>query len=182
MAKASGDALSRAGSEQTYLRQRDGVWHYRRRVPQDLAELDTRGEIRLTTGARDHATAVVIASRINGELEAHWRLLAEAACYGGTVDNVASRFDAAVRAARRLGLSYRPAAELAQVSLNDVIARIEFLEQHRATGNALIVAAVLGGAGKPKLTLSQMFAAYEKLAGDRLIRARPIRTSATSRR
>ena len=150
MAKASGAARSHAGSARSYLRQRDGVWHYRRRVPQDLTELDTRGEIRLTTGTRDHATALVIASRINGELEAHWRLLAETSCYGGTLDDVAGRFDAAVRAARRLGLSYRPAAELAQVPLNDIVARIEFLEQHRTTGTAPLVAAVLGGAGKPK--------------------------------
>lgn len=169
MAKASGDARQSAESGRAYLRQRGGIWHYRRRVPQDLADLDPRGEIRLTTGSRDHATALVIAAKINGELEAHWRLLAEAAERGQSIDQVAPRFEAAVRTARRLGLTYRPAAELAQAPIGELLSRIELLEQRGATKSAPLVAAVLGGVEKPKLTLSQLFAAYEKLAGDRLI-------------
>jgi integrase len=150
------------------------VWHFRRRVPQELTEADPRGEIRVSTGTRDHATALVIATKINAELEAHWQLLADTAAEGRTVENTGDRFDAAVRAARRLGLSYRPASELAKAPVAEIVARLELLEQrgvvqNGAAGSRPLVEASLGGVGKPQLMLSQLFAAFEKLAGDRLI-------------
>lgn len=152
-----------------YLIRRGGVWHFRRRVPRDLADRDTRGEIRVTTGTRDRATALVISARLNSELEAHWRNLADADGKVPSPDSVAERFEAAAKMARRLGLAYRPAAELAKAPIADLVARIELLEQRGAIKSAPLVSAVLGGADRPAMTLGQMFDAYEKHAADRLL-------------
>ena len=64
----------------TYLNLIGGIWEFRRRVPKDLAGVDPRKQIRVSTGTRDWARAVSIAAhaRLNEELEEHWRLLAQA--------------------------------------------------------------------------------------------------------
>lgn len=146
---------------------RGGVWQYRRRVPVDLAELDTRGEIRISTHQRDRAAAVVVAARIDAETEAHWRALSEAASRGQAPSGQADRYVAAVKLARSMGLAYRPAADLAAGPLADILARLAILESKGGAGT--VAAAVLGGVDKPRLKLSELFATFEGLAADRLI-------------
>lgn len=155
-----------------HLVRRRGVWHYKRRVPVDLASLDRRGTIRKTTGKRDLAEAIVVAARISEELESYWRALAEAG-EGAKVSGALDRFEAALRLARRLGVTYRPAAEIAAGPLADVVERFEILDDKGADTSPPVVAAVLGGAERPALRLSDLFAAYERLAGDRLVGKSP---------
>ncbi len=156
-----------------YLRRRAGVWHYRRRVPADLVQLDTRGEVRVTTGKREFAAAIVIAERINAQLEAHWRALSEAAARGQAPSSTADRFLAAVKLARQMGIAYRPADDLAAGPLSELLARIETLEDRGAVGSAPVVAAVLGGAQRPSVRLSELFSSYEGFSGDQLIGKSP---------
>ncbi len=62
------------GKQSDYLLLRKGVWHYQRRVPADVADLDSRRFVRLSTGQHDKQAAAVVAARLNAEAEAHWRL------------------------------------------------------------------------------------------------------------
>lgn len=152
-----------------YLLLRAGVWHYQRRVPADVAEFDRRRFVRVSTCQRDKQAAAVVAARINAEVEAHWRAVSEAAATGQSASGAAERFSAATRLARAMGLSYRPAAELAAGSLAELLQRVEILETRAATDAPPMVTAALGGADKPSLLLSELFDAYEQLSSDRLI-------------
>ncbi len=51
------------------------VWHFKRRVPAHLAELDPRGVIQRSTRKSTLADAVPIAQRFNAELERFWASL-----------------------------------------------------------------------------------------------------------
>ena len=161
-------AVLRSHADATCLELRNGIWQYRRRVPSQLTQIDPRREIRISTGCRDRASAVIVASQLNEEVEAHWCLLLETAVQNGSIEGHAGRFDVALRVARRLGLTYRPANELASGPLAEVLARVEALEDRGQAGNVVMQSAVLGGAEKPELKLSDLFSTYEKLSQDRL--------------
>ncbi len=169
----------------TYLVRRGNVWQYRRRVPTHLVERLATTEVRVSTKARDRTEAMRAAASISAALEAQWAKLshpqpsASAAC----VD-----YKAALATADALGVTYRPAADIGASRLEDLLERVEKLAQPlhlltrssaaSASTSALggsptpgceIVSAVLGGAGKPELTLSTLVDAYQKLASDQTI-------------
>lgn len=150
-----------------HLHQRGGWWHYKRRVPADVADLDRRGTVRVATRTRDLAEALVVAARIDAETESYWRALAAGAAPAASSDD-AQRYEAALRLARTLGVAYRPAADLARGDLADLVRRLELLEKRGLAGSTPAVAAVLGGAPKPDIRLSELFSTYETHARDRL--------------
>lgn len=131
-----------------YLYQRNGIWHFRRRVPADLAHLDPRGEIRRTTKRRDVLEAESVAGQINRDLEAFWCAVSRS----GTAiapNGAAAAYERAVGLARTLGVPYRPAADLAAGDLPELVRRLELLASRNLTHSRPAVAAVLGGADKP---------------------------------
>jgi integrase len=150
-----------------YLTQRGGVWWFKRRVPRDISELDPRGVVRWSTKKRDYADAVVVAARVNAELEALWLALAEGPSPARSA--AAERFQAAAKLARTLGVAYRPAADLAGGPLDEVVRRIELLEAKGLDASVPAAEAVLGGVPRPALRLSELFAVYEEHARDRLL-------------
>lgn len=148
------------------LQQRGGVWYYVRRVPADLAHLDLRRFVRSSTKARDFADATTIARRINAETESYWAALSAATAPAR--DGVAERYERAVGLARTLGVAYRPVGELAAGDVSEIVRRVELLESRGLTRSRPAVEAVLGGADKPSIAMSGLFAAYEEHARDRL--------------
>ncbi|WP_345821136.1 hypothetical protein ABC766_03345 [Methylobacterium fujisawaense] len=94
-----------------YLLNRDGVWHYNRRVPLSLAGLDKRRfalqstKIRVADDPRG-VKARRVADRINVETEAFWRAL-----LGGQAQE---RYDAARAPARGFGFDYLEAEDVAR--------------------------------------------------------------------
>lgn len=176
----------------TYLVRRGGVWQYRRRVPKCLTAHLGTAEIRVSTKARDRTEALRAAAHISAALETHWSALIGV---GPSPADAATRFQAATATAEALGVTYRPAAEIAASRLEDLLSRIEQLAQplDRLAGNAAavpvatppptrapavataitpaptVVSAVLGGAGKPELSLSTLVDAYQRLASDQTI-------------
>lgn len=160
----------RDDAAERYLFKRGRRWLYRRRVPADMVGLDPRAAVRVSTRTEDHAAAILIARRINADLEAYWRTLSEAAAAGrASTGAAAETFAAAVRLARQMGVAYRPADELARGPLADILDRIDKLREAGAQESAPAVAAVLGGVAKPDLTLSGLYDAYAQLTADRLI-------------
>ncbi len=170
----------------TYLVRRGSVWQYRRRVPKNLvAHLGTT-EIRVSTKTRDRTEAMRVAAQISAALERQWSKLIAA---DPAIVDAATQLQRATAMAEVLGVTYRPATEIAASRLEDLLSRIERLAQpldqiaKLPTPAALmtndmppalapaptIVSAVLGGAGKPELTLSTLVDAYQKLASDQTI-------------
>ena len=150
---------------------RDGrIWYLRRRVPAGARAYDQRKEVYISTRTADRGAALVIAQRLNAELEQYWRGLVEDAAPAA-----AHRFSRAVKTARKFGVTYQPASEVSALPAASLVERVVALEGKVApagkaapvVGNP-VVAAVLGGAEAPVVRLSGLYAAFEELAGDRL--------------
>lgn len=169
MGKTFGGAVWQGHSDADYLVLRQGVWQFRRWVPRAIAHLDGRGEIRISTGHRDRIQATQMASKLNQILESYWQLLLETERENGSFAGLSERFDDAVRLARRIGVSYVPAFELAQGPLDETLGRVEQLAAREQQFNQPVVQAMLGGAARPSVKLSELSEAYEKFVGDRLL-------------
>lgn len=157
------------------LKQRGGIWYYWRQVPARYANVDSRGWVAISLETRDLARAERLKGSVERELEAYWVSLKR-----GNSDDDKERYRGAIERARLEGFDYRPAADLAQSSLEDILARLERLEELgalRADGTSpskavaadrLAVEALLGGVEAPTLRLSTALAEFYKLTRDKV--------------
>lgn len=142
------------------------MWYLRRRVPKSVRAYEPRREIYISTRTANRGAAMVIARRINRELEAYWRT----PIASGHQTDAAGRFRSVIKTARHLGLSYQPANEIARLETAELIERVTVLEAKTTlTPASPVVMAVLGGAERPALRLSGMFEEYRSLSSDRLL-------------
>ncbi|MGM5034817.1 molecular chaperone [Tardiphaga sp. 803_E3_N1_3] len=144
-----------------HLTKRNGTWHFVRRVPEEFASYDKRGIVKLSTKvriARDRhgQRASLIADRMNLDLEAYWQK-----CAAGEAGRAATDHAEAVRRARILDLSYRPAAAVALEPPAELRRRIETLAEGDRLHDPVTRAAVLGGVAEPHMKLSTLFAEFE---------------------
>ena len=115
------------------------------------------------------------AVQISAAIEAEWRKLLAVA--GEAPEIAAVAFATTLATAQSLGVTYRPASDIAASRLEEILTRIERLAvplPEASSGKPIdpapsTVSAVLGGAGKPDLKLSNLVEAYEKLAADQTI-------------
>jgi hypothetical protein len=158
-----------------HLTERDGNWHFVRRVPGRYVKWDTRGIIKHSTGvavADDPAgvRASNVAKTLNSDLEASWRALAA----GQDVDLASSGAEARDRA-RRMGFPYLPADQVAAVPLGDYLARFEALLERKALGDPVSEDAVTGAIdiAKPVFLLSGLVEKYEAMRATHLAKFSP---------
>lgn len=136
-----------------------------RRVPKEYQHLDTRTFARVSTGIRvvDDPRGVA-ASRIlpelNAQLERQWKDLA-----AGREPDQRERFGLARLRAAGMGLHYSPVAALAGGPLEEIIRRLDMLEQRRQVDEPRAVEAVLGGAAEPDIYLSEIVDLYKEEQG-----------------
>lgn len=146
-----------------YLTDRDGFWHFARRVPTKLVPFDPRGVIKHSTGIAvdvdpDGVRAGKIAEEFNSDLEAAWRALA-----GGAQLDLQGRYAAARARARLLGLTYQSSEEIAAGQLANIVDRLETLAR-RGAGDPVSEDAAIGLAPSPTgagLVLSNLLTAFE---------------------
>lgn len=148
----------------SFLTRRAGFWHYARRVPTPFVELDPRGIVKQSTKIRvaddpRGVRAARIADRINTDLEAYWRSLAE-----GRAADARLRYDAARKRARALGFEYLTVEEQLGRPVLDLVERIERVVASRPAEESLTVAAALGGERMPDIMLSDVFTTFEQLS------------------
>jgi integrase len=144
-----------------YLTQRNGVWHYYRRVPSEYTTLDHRHHVRLSTkikvgNDRTGTKAGRVAAKLNATQEAYWRSLVD-----GKAADAKQAYTDAVKLARSFGLDYLTPSDAAQRPINEVLTRIETLLTDGRIENPAIRKAVLGAVEKPKIMLSDLFGEYE---------------------
>lgn len=142
---------------------RDGIWYLVRRVPNEFAQLDRRGIVRVSTGiaVADDPRAVRASSvvlQLDTELQAYWRGLRD-----GQSAEARIRFEAAQKRARALGLPYQTAPELSEGAIADLLKRVNLLVQNGAVDDEREVAAVLGGEQRPALKLSGLLDEFEEI-------------------
>lgn len=140
---------------------RSGVWYYVRRVPPEYAEFDKRGIVRISTGIRirDDRGGVKAAravARIDIDVEAAWRASAGHTARAG----VLALEDARARA-QALELSYKPADDVAEEALAEILRRLDALAVGQRVQDLATAAAALGGVPLPEILLSGLVAECE---------------------
>ncbi len=148
------------GYNRHHLVLRGTTWHFYRRVPKSVAHLDSRPHVKRSLGTDSEKVAIRRAEIVNQALEDYWSNLARAG-YGTAKE----KYEAAIRVALSLGYEYRPAEELAGGPIADILDRLDAIEANGAP-NGTVVAALLGGAEKPPLTLSSALEEYWDLSAD----------------
>ncbi|MEO1608913.1 MAG: DUF6538 domain-containing protein [Pseudomonadota bacterium] len=135
-----------------------GKYHYKRRVPTALIGLVGKKFVQKSTGTSNRTEAGLIAREIDAENERYWATLR------GDGDAKAEHaYDKARKRANALQLDYRTADELAAGPLEEILRRVEQLEQNGLLKSPPAVEAVLGGVEKPKILLSSLFERYEAI-------------------
>lgn len=155
--------------DDSYLHQRNGVWWYNRRVPKKYAHLDTRSRIRKSLETRSVDTARILRDQLVEADNDYWLALALSEDSGDAstkqqIDAAAARYRAAQSRAIAAGFPYKPITALAnEQRLDDVLERL--LEVRDRSGQAeepkkRDAEALLGGAAKPKITVSTALELY----------------------
>lgn len=149
----------------SFLIQRNGWYHYFRRVPAHLRRYDGRTHIRVALKTKDAATARRLAAVQNDAVEAFWRTLV--ASPGARP--VEQAYRDAVNTARAHGFAYRSSIEIAEGSLRDVLDRLAAAESAGAQRGR----AILGAIDRPTMLISDALTTYFTLTGDRMVGKSP---------
>lgn len=149
-----------------FLHKRGGLYHYKRRVPQKLAHLDSRApHVRQSLKTDD----LVVARNKRDLLEQADDALWAAYLLDLPADAARQRHHAAVRRVEALGFIFRPAGAIAErSSIDDILARLEMIDPGRTP--AATALAVTGVIDVPAVNVSQAFDIYcDEIVPDELI-------------
>lgn len=135
---------------------KSGRWRYYRRVPRELASLDTRIHVKQSLKTRNHREALQRAEEVHRATEAFWRALAA----GADKDTSLARYDAAVKLAQSYGFSYAPIEQVARLDLDEIERRLEIAASN--LDKPVVLEAMTGTAPAPRPTLSALWALYEE--------------------
>lgn len=138
-----------------FLQQKRGIWYYHRKVPKALVDVDGRAPL----------VRISLETRNIGEARPR-RDAYEAAdnqLWGSMVagdDQVRARkiYEAAVRRAEAMGFAYRPAADVADLPIEELLARTETIADAGRTVEQQ--SALLGGEVPPPLVLTKVYEIY----------------------
>ena len=133
-----------------FLVLRGETYHYKRRVPSEIADIDGRApHVRMSLKTSDLARARAARDALAAADDAYWaELLADE-------DGEAAklRHRAAVRRAEAIGFGYVPAAQLTAAPVETIIKRLEAVMDERTP--QAVSRAVLGMVPVPRVTLTQ---------------------------
>lgn len=149
--------------EDRYLHTRDGNYHYRRKVPASVGELDPRfPHIRISMKTGDLVAARIKRDAHEAADEAYWASLILSRPEGS------SAHEAAIRRAQALNFPYRTAYELAaSAPIGEIVQRVAVVKNK--IGSDLSHAAVLGHELPPPVKISKAFETYcDKIAAAEL--------------
>ncbi|MRX31863.1 DUF6538 domain-containing protein [Aminobacter sp. MDW-2] len=134
---------------------RRGIYHYKRRVPAVVVDMDARSpHVRTSLKTADLALARSKRDALEAADDQLWAAMI------ADEPRVAAqaRYKAAVKRVEAMGFSYQPASEIATADLRDVVSRLEAVMDERtpvATNRA-----VLGTENVPPVTLTAAFKVY----------------------
>ncbi|WP_283196561.1 DUF6538 domain-containing protein [Rhizobium sp. BT04] len=135
-----------------FLTPRGGIFYYKRRVPASVMGLDERGEhVRISLGTDDRGKARAMRDIYEKADDDLWASLTLGE--GSAIE----RYHNTVKTAQALGFNYRPAAEVANESLANILARIDALKEQAPVP---VIEAGLGGVEHPEVTVTEAFRIY----------------------
>lgn len=136
------------------VKRRHGFAYYAR-VPKRFATIDQRRFVEISLGTVDKSQALQKVGAVHAAQLKLW----EAQLKGMSQDQV-ERFEALRSEAATRGLTYRTARELSQGDLEGILERFDTVNMDKPAQ----VAAVLGGAERPRFLVSQVLARYLELS------------------
>jgi integrase len=142
---------------------RNNIWHLRRRVPTRFAAVEPRAEVWISLKTDSRQQAVLKAPAVWENLLAGWQAL-----LAGRSDDGAAGLDAARNIAASFGLTYKPMRDVADLLLEELLARVELLQRRDGSINFAAAPAVLGAIDVPSITVSEALEEYWKLTPDRV--------------
>lgn len=150
------------------LMQRGGIWHLRRRVPERFKKLEPRKTICLTLRTDDREVAAQRAVQFWDEQLAEW----EVGVAVGKRDST-DQVPKARALAERRGYRFLEPYKIARLTIPEIVERVE--EAHDKLGRPIpaLVAALLGSAQPPPLTVSRALELFWGLTTDRTYRKTP---------
>ncbi|MBZ7921678.1 tyrosine-type recombinase/integrase [Ensifer adhaerens] len=134
-----------------------GIYRYYRRVPLEVAHLDKRTHIKQSLKTKILKEAIDRAQAIHDAAENFWRALLA----GNDNETAFARYEAAVRLAQSLGFTYRPAAEVAALPLEELEKRLLVVSEN-FDRSQMIVDAAAGTIDEPAPRLSSIWTLYEQ--------------------
>lgn len=138
-----------------FLQQKRGIWYYHRKVPKALRDVDGRAPlVRISLETRSIGEARPRRDAYEAADNQLW-----GAMLAGD-DQVRARkiYEATVRRAEAMGFDYRPAAELAELPIGDLVERTRAIAAAGRTVEQQ--AALLGGETPPPLVLTAVYDLY----------------------
>lgn len=145
-----------------YLTKQNHIFYYYRRVPSELAHLDSRNCIKLTLRTDSYREAKQRSMALNKEVEAYWKNLIQE-----NSEHDSNKFKRVTDLARTLGLNYTVTQVLAKVDLIELITRIKPIKEIEQVPNG--VQAALGGEDEPVIKLRKALKQYWSLTKHRLL-------------
>lgn len=134
-----------------------GIYRYYRRVPIEVAHLDKRTHIKQSLKTKILKDALEKAQSVHDAAENLWRALLA----GNDNETAFARYESAVKLAQSLGFTYRPAAEVAALPLDEIERRLLVVADN-LDRSQIIVDAVAGTVDEPAPRLSNMWTLYEQ--------------------
>jgi len=128
-------------------------YYFNRRVPIEMKPYDPRPLVRVSLKTDSRRDAVRLAMIHNDQLESYWRELVVSSKKHET-----AAYNDVVQKARRLGFTYVPSGALADFSLSEIHRRID--KAAKAEACETTIAALLGGAEKPRVMLADVIEHY----------------------
>lgn len=141
---------------------RGNTWHLRRRVPKRYQKLDPRQTIYMSLHTDSELAASQKEPIVWQEQVNSWE-----ARLAGETDDADRRLDAAHNLAKVLGVRYLTAPKVAKLPREELLQRIEMVQQKNGKVDHTIAVATLGGASDPGLKISAALKAFWGLAKDR---------------
>ncbi|RVJ51261.1 integrase [Sinorhizobium medicae] len=134
-----------------------GIYRYYRRVPTEVAHLDKRTHIKQSLKTKSLKEALEKAQAVHDAAETFWRALLA----GNDNESAFARYEAAVKLAQSLGFTYRPAAEVAALPLEELERRLAVVAENMDRSQ-IVVDAVAGTIDEPSPRLSNVWSLYER--------------------
>ncbi len=144
-----------------YLIQRNEIYYYFRRVPEDVAHLDKRKFARYSLKTKDKKTAIRKSTLRDEYMEQYWQNLKE-----GSKSNPFEDYELATKCAKMHGFPYKNTEEISLEAVNEVVKRMN--KASTAIDCPETVSSVLGGIDQPKLFIGGCIDRYWPLCSDRL--------------
>ena len=146
------------------ITKRNEIFYLIKRVPIRYSPVEKRSFIWISL----HTDSETVAHQ---KAPSAWQHYIEAweARLAGDNDNAEIRFDAVKKLAAVRGFRYVDADNIADLPHNDLLDRVESVEEKKGTLDKLEAAAVLGGATLPEITVTRTLDIYWALAQDRTL-------------